>query len=41
MVNQEAVVYQKDLGPKTVALGKEMALFNPDKSWSKGDRTDK
>ena len=41
MVNQEAVVYQKDLGPKTVALGKEMALFDPDKSWSKGDRTDK
>jgi hypothetical protein len=36
MVNQEAVVYQKDLGPKTVALGKEMTLFNPDKSWSKG-----
>jgi hypothetical protein len=41
MVNQEAVVYQKDLGPKTVALGKEMALFDPDKGWSKGDRTDK
>jgi Protein of unknown function (DUF2950) len=41
MVNQEAVVYQKDLGPKTVALGKEMALFDPDKSWSKGARTDK
>jgi hypothetical protein len=41
MVNQEAVVYQKDLGPKTVALGKEMALFDPDKSWSKGERTDK
>jgi len=41
MVNQDAVVYQKDLGPKTVALGKEMALFDPDKSWSKGDRTDK
>jgi hypothetical protein len=41
MVNQEAVVYQKDLGPRTVALGKEMALFDPEKSWSKGDRTDK
>jgi len=41
MVNQEAVVYQKDLGPKTVAFGKEMAFFDPDKSWSKGDRTDK
>jgi hypothetical protein len=41
MVNEKAVVYQKDLGPKTVALGKEMTLFDPDKSWSKGDRIDK
>jgi hypothetical protein len=41
MVNQDGVVYQKDLGPRTLALGKEMALFNPDTSWSKGERIDK
>lgn len=36
MVNQEGVVYQKDLGSKTVQTGKDMTLFDPDKSWSKG-----
>ena len=36
VVNQEGVVYQKDLGPRTVNLGSEMTLFNPDKSWTKG-----
>jgi len=36
IVNQDGAVYQKDLGPKTVALGNEMTLFNPDKSWTKG-----
>jgi len=36
IVNQEGVVYQKDLGPKTTAFGKEMTLFDPDKTWTKG-----
>jgi len=36
VVNQEGVVYQKDLGPKTVKLGHDMAIFNPDKSWTRG-----
>jgi hypothetical protein len=36
MVNQEGVVYQKDLGSKTAQIGKDMTLFDPDKSWSKG-----
>ena len=36
MVNEDGVVYQKDLGPKTVQTGKNMILFDPDKSWSKG-----
>jgi hypothetical protein len=38
LVNQEAVVYQKDLGPKTVKLGKEMVLFDPDGTWTKGEK---
>ena len=36
IVNQGGVVYQKDLGPKTVAIGTEMTVFDPDESWTKG-----
>jgi hypothetical protein len=36
MVNQDGVVYQKDLGSKTVQIGQSMMLFDPDKSWTKG-----
>ena len=30
---ENGVVYQKDLGPNTAALGASMAEFNPDASW--------
>src|SRR5262249_51205944 len=33
IVNQDGVVYEKDLGPQTSALAKAMTRFNPDKSW--------
>ena len=33
MVNQDGVVYQKDLGQNTAALATEMAEFDPDPSW--------
>lgn len=33
IVNQDGVVYQKDLGTQTSALAKAMTKFNPDKSW--------
>jgi hypothetical protein len=36
MVNQNGVVYQKDLGSKTVEIAQSMTHFDPDKSWSKG-----
>lgn len=36
IVNQEGVVYHKDLGPKTVAMGREMTAFDPDETWTKG-----
>ena len=36
IVNQEGVVYQKDLGPKTVVVGNEMTAFDPDETWTKG-----
>jgi len=37
IVNQDGVVYQKDLGKKTQALGKAMQEYNPDSSWSKAE----
>jgi hypothetical protein len=35
IVNQDGVVYQKDLGKRTEAFGKAMQEYNPDSSWSK------
>jgi len=37
LVSYEGVVYQKDLGPDTLKIFKDMELYNPDKTW---DRTD-
>jgi hypothetical protein len=33
VVNQNGMVYEKDLGAKTEALAKAMALYNPDRTW--------
>jgi hypothetical protein len=33
IVNQDGVVYEKDLGPKTVESFRAMTAFDPDKSW--------
>jgi hypothetical protein len=30
---ENGVVFQKDLGPNTPALGTSMAQYNPDDSW--------
>jgi hypothetical protein len=35
MVNEDGVVYQKDLGKKTEVLAKGMKEYNPDSSWQK------
>lgn len=35
IVNQDGVVYQKDLGPRSAALAKAMAAYNPDSTWTK------
>ncbi len=37
IVNQDGVVYEKNLGPDTAAIASEMRLFNPDASWTKVD----
>jgi hypothetical protein len=34
MVSHDGVVYEKDLGPKTLQLAREVERFNPDKTWS-------
>lgn len=33
VVSYEGVVYQKDLGPDTLKIFREMELYNPDKTW--------
>lgn len=33
IVNQDGIVYQKDLGPNSIEIGKQMELYNPDKTW--------
>lgn len=35
IVNQDGVVFQKDLGPKTTAIAKAMKTFNPDSTWTR------
>ena len=34
MISQDGVVYEKDLGPKTLQTAESIELFNPDKTWS-------
>jgi Protein of unknown function (DUF2950) len=34
IVSHDGIVYEKDLGPKTLDEFKKMELFNPDKSWT-------
>ena len=33
IVSHDGVVYEKDLGPKTLEAFKSMERFNPDKTW--------
>ena len=37
MVGPEGVVYQKDLGPDTLNIAKQIELYNPDKTWQATD----
>ena len=40
IVNQDGVVYQKDLGKNTEKTAQAMKLFNPDSSWKKVEEKD-
>ena len=33
MVSYQGIVYQKDLGPDTLKIFRDMELYNPDKTW--------
>jgi hypothetical protein len=35
MVNQDGVVYEKNLGPKTAAAAQKITRFNPDETWTR------
>lgn len=37
IVSYEGVVYEKDLGPSTLRLFKDMQLYDPDKTWTRTD----
>ena len=37
IVNYEGIVYQKDLGPDSINIVKNMELYNPDPSWQRTD----
>ena len=37
IVNQDGTVYQKDLGPTSLQIAKQMEFYNPDKSWRPTD----
>jgi hypothetical protein len=37
IVNQEGVVYEKDLGKKTASIARRMKAFDPDPTWRKVD----
>jgi len=37
IVGFQGIVYQKDLGPDTLKIFKEMELYNPDKTWQRTD----
>ena len=39
IVNQDRVVYQKNLGKDTATLAKAMTEFNPDKGWTRSPIT--
>jgi hypothetical protein len=40
LVNQDGVVYQKDLGPETEKLAAEIRSFDPDESWTRVPEAD-
>jgi hypothetical protein len=40
LVDQDGVVFQKDLGPDTDRSARAMTRFDPDETWARVDITD-
>jgi hypothetical protein len=40
LVNRDATVFQKDLGPDTDKIAERMTAFNPDGTWQKVSDTE-
>ena len=34
IVNQQGIVYQKNLGPRTASIAQAMTTYDPDKTWT-------
>jgi hypothetical protein len=41
MVNQQGIIYQKNLGKNTKRTAEAIKIFNPDKTWTKVEKTEK
>jgi hypothetical protein len=41
IVNQEGIIYEKNLGKNTERIAKEMTKFDPDRTWRKAEETSK
>jgi hypothetical protein len=37
IVSYDGIVYEKDLGPNSLSIFKDMSLYNPDKTWKRTD----
>jgi hypothetical protein len=37
LVSHSGIVYEKDLGPDSLSIGKATERFNPDKTWRRTD----
>jgi hypothetical protein len=35
MVSHQGTLFQKDLGPRTAQAAEQIAVFDPDKSWTR------
>jgi hypothetical protein len=37
IINNDGIVYQKDLGPDSINIAKKIERYNPDKTWTRTD----
>jgi len=37
MVSYDGIVYEKDLGPDTINVAKQIEFYNPDSTWHRSD----